>query len=132
MPKDGLQAKFSVYHGGAAGLVFGKAGPGQYADEVVTSQEVVSVRDRIDATADKSLNADEAEIIVELENENQLKKHVQHAVGSLEVPMTDQQLEEKFLDQVGLVLGLEGARKASETAWQLGNVKNVVESLKYL
>lgn len=125
-PQDGLQAKFSVYHGGAIGLVLGKAGPAQYADEVVTSEEIVSVRDRISAVADKTLGADEAEIVVEFEDGHEaLTKHVKHAIGSLEVPMTDEQLQEKFLDQVHPVLGMDGAKKASEAAWGLGKLHDI-------
>ena len=33
-PADGLQAKFSVYHGCAAGLVFGRAAEDEFSDEV--------------------------------------------------------------------------------------------------
>ena len=29
-PQDGLQGKFSVYHGFAAGLIFGRAGEDEY------------------------------------------------------------------------------------------------------
>ena len=118
-PKDGLQAKFSVFHGGAIGLMLGKAGPAQYDDQVVLSDEIVSVRDVIEATADKSLGADETHIELTLKDGGTMVKHVQHALGSLEVPMTDKQLEEKFLDQAGLVLGAGGAKKASDTCWKL-------------
>lgn len=124
-PQDGLQAKFSVYHGAAIGLVLGKAGPAQYADDVVTSDEIVSVRDKIDAEADQKLGADETEIVVEFQDGKQLKKHVKHAIGSLEVPLTDEQLQEKFLDQVSLVLGEKGAKKASDTAWGLKDAGDV-------
>ncbi|KAF7319771.1 2-methylcitrate dehydratase [Mycena kentingensis (nom. inval.)] len=118
-PEDGLQAKFSVYHGGAVGLVLGKAGPAQYTDEVVLSPEIIAVRDKITATADAALGADEAEIVVTLEDGTEFKKHVVHAVGSLEVPMNREQLEEKFVDQVSLVLSLDGAKNASQAAWSL-------------
>lgn len=124
-PEDGLQAKFSVYHGGAVGLVLGKAGPAQYEDEVVVSQEVVGVRDRIGATGDGKLGPDEAEIVVEFQDGRTLTKHVKHAIGSLEVPMTDQRLEDKFIDQVSPVLGREGARKASESCWTLKGAGDV-------
>jgi aconitate decarboxylase len=131
-PKDGLQAKFSVYHGGAIGLVLGKAGPAQYDDKVVTSQEITSVRDKIDATADDSIKADEADIVIEFEGRGTLRKHIEHAIGSLEVPMTDEQLKEKFIDQVTPVLGQEGTQTASKTCWSLAessNVSSLVTSL---
>ncbi|KIW94631.1 uncharacterized protein Z519_04607 [Cladophialophora bantiana CBS 173.52] len=132
-PQDGLQAKFSVYHGGAVGLVLGKAGPTQYEDNVVTSPEIVSVRDKIAATADATLGADEAEIVVEFTSTSSaLTRHVKHAIGSLEVPMTDAQLHEKFIDQVSPVLGTEGARKASDAALALRAVADVAGMAKTL
>ncbi|KAJ7031526.1 2-methylcitrate dehydratase [Mycena alexandri] len=129
-PQDGLQAKFSVYHGGAIGLVLGKAGPAQYEDAVVLSAEIVGVRDKISATADESLGADETKITVELSNGKTLTKHVVHAIGSVEVPMTNAQLEDKFIDQVSLVLGADGAQAASKACWALqasGSVADIVK-----
>jgi len=129
-PRDGLQAKFSVYHGGAIGLVLGKAGPAQYEDVVVLSDEIVSVRDRIEAEADKGLAADETYITLTLRDGRKIEKHVKHALGSLEVPMTDEQLEEKFVDQCALVLGEEGTKRASERCWGLESSKDVGEIVR--
>ncbi|KIW17793.1 hypothetical protein PV08_04988 [Exophiala spinifera] len=131
-PQDGLQAKFSVYHGGAAGLVFGKAGPGGYEDAVVKSDEIITVRDKIDAFADANLGPDETVIVAELRDGTSLKKHVGHAIGSLEVPMTDEQLEAKFIDQVGRVLGSQQASEASRACWAVGSVGNVEELVRTL
>ncbi|KAJ7785640.1 2-methylcitrate dehydratase [Mycena metata] len=129
-PQDGLQAKFSVYHGGAIGLVLGKAGPAQYEDAVVLSAEIVEVRDKISATADESLGADETKITVELSNGKSLTKHVVHAIGSVEVPMTNAQLEDKFVDQVSLVLGADGAQAASKACWALQGSESVADIVK--
>ena len=79
-PRDGLEAKFSVFHGCAIGLLYGKAGPAQYADEVVTSAEVVSVRDKVSIEADSSLAADEAYFSLAHSDGTKLEKHVAHAV----------------------------------------------------
>ncbi|KAJ7171737.1 2-methylcitrate dehydratase [Mycena crocata] len=131
-PQDGLQAKFSIYHGGAIGLVLGKAGPAQYQDSVVLSPEIVSVRDKILATADDHLGADETEITLNLSNGTTMMKHVQHAIGSIEVPMTTTQLEEKFIDQVSQVLGAEGAQHASKSCWALessASIQDLAQSI---
>ncbi|KAJ7451121.1 2-methylcitrate dehydratase [Mycena latifolia] len=129
-PQDGLQAKFSVYHGGAVGLVLGKAGPAQYEDSVVLSADIVSVRDKISATADEALGADETEITLDLSNGTTLTKHVRHAIGSVEVPMTTTQLEDKFIDQVSLVLGAEGAQRASKACWALQGSESIADLAK--
>jgi len=126
-PKDGLQAKFSVYHAGSVSLILGKAGPAQYEDKVVQSQEIVTVRSKIDATIDPSFAANEADIALTLQNGAVLTKHVAHAIGSLDVPMSDKQLEEKFLDQVGPSLGMKRAQEASHVLWSVASVDSVAE-----
>lgn len=131
-PKDGLEGKFSVFHGGAVGLLYSKAGPAQYADDVVTSSEVVALRDKIEATTDEGLKADETYLTVYFADGSKMEKHVEHAVGSLEVPMTDEQLTEKFVDQAALVLGKRAARAASDAAWTIAEAGDVSEVLKSL
>lgn len=131
-PGDGLEAKFSVYHGGAVGLLYGKATPAQYEDDVVLNPQVTSLREKIHATVDDRLRADECHIVVEFADSEtgRIEKHVDHAVGSLEVPMSDTQLTEKFLDQCEPVLGLEQAKKASEWCWgfeRIGDIRQIGE-----
>ena len=131
-PKDGLEAKFSVFHGCAVGFLYGKAGPAQYADSVVTDPAVIAVRDKIDASPDESLRADETVLVAHFVDGARLGKHVDHAIGSLEVPMTDEQLTEKFIDQSALVLGPDGAKGVSDIAWQIGSSDDVCAVLRKL
>ncbi len=49
MPQDGLQGKFSVYHGCAVGLIFGRAGEEEFSDHIVRRDDVVALRDKINA-----------------------------------------------------------------------------------
>jgi aconitate decarboxylase len=129
-PRDGLEAKFSVYHGCAVGLLYGKAGPAEYADEIVTSTEVVSVRDMVSIEADPSLAADEAYLSLDHSDGTKLEKHVEHAVGSLQVPMTDEQLTVKFIDQVSLVVGKDAATRWSEKAWDICNARDIGQKIR--
>ena len=129
-PHDGLEAKFSVYHGCAVGLLYGKAGPAQYEDGVVTNVEVMGLRDRVGITADASMNADEAHLSLTHQH-GSVERHVEHAVGSSEVPMTDEQLERKFLDQVSPILGKSMSTQASEAAWALGDAEDVLPLMRH-
>ena len=54
-PSDGLQGKFSVYHGCAAGLIYGRAGEEEFADAVVNDPRVVALRDKVQATVDDTI-----------------------------------------------------------------------------
>jgi len=131
-PKDGLEGKFSVFHGGAIGLIFGKGTPSQYEDAVVQDSGVIAVRDRIDATADKSLGADETKLVLTMNDGRTLEKHVVHAVGSREVPMGEEMLEAKFKDQCVGVLGEEGVEAASKACWGIEGVEDVRDLVKVL
>lgn len=130
-PKDGLQGKFSVYHGGACGLIFGKATPSQYDDAVVQDVKVIAVRDRIQADIDDSLAADETKIVVQFKGGRSLEKHVQHAVGSMEVPLDEQSLQEKFVDQCQRILGVD-ANAASDALWKVENVEDIAAITKLI
>ena len=55
-PADGLQAKFSVYHGCAVGLIFGRAGEPEYDDAIVTRDDVVALRRKVVATVDDAID----------------------------------------------------------------------------
>ncbi|ROV90347.1 hypothetical protein VMCG_09717 [Cytospora schulzeri] len=130
-PKDGLQGKFSVYHGGACGLIFGKATPSQYDDSVVQDAKVIGVRDRITAEIDQGLGADETLVVVTMKGGKKLEKHVQHAVGSMEVPLDEHRLQEKFLDQCQKVLG-DGTKAASDALWAIEDVEDIATITKIL
>lgn len=127
-PRDGLEGKFSVYHGCAVGLLYGKASPAQYEDEVVISDVVTKLRNKVEITANDSIRADEARLHVRLRDER-VERHVVHALGSLVVPMTDEQLIEKFLDQVSNVLGYSAALRASEAAWSMADAEDILPLL---
>src|SRR4030095_911060 len=49
-PKDGLEAKVSVYHGCAAGLTFGRAAEEEFADDIVNRAHMVALRRKVVAT----------------------------------------------------------------------------------
>jgi len=58
------------------------------------------------------------------DGKNLFEKHIEHALGSLEVEMTDEQLEKKFIDQTELVIG-KSAQAASDACWKLEEVDDV-------
>jgi aconitate decarboxylase len=126
-PRDGLEGKFSVYHGGAVGLLFGRATPAQYEDDVVIDPRVVGIREKIKVEVDEGMRADECFIEAQLDGGDADSRtvHVEHAVGSLERPMTDEQLTEKYIDQCLPVLGQERAEKASRWCWGLEKLVDV-------
>jgi 2-methylcitrate dehydratase PrpD len=95
-PQTGLEGKFSVYHSAAVALIHGAAGEAQYGDNVVSDPVVVGLRDRVDAAVSESLHEDQARVAIHLRDGRTLERFVEHAVGSIDMPMSDADLEAKF------------------------------------
>jgi 2-methylcitrate dehydratase PrpD len=110
-PKDGLQGKFSVYHGCAVGLIHGRAGEGEFTDEVVNDPRVVALRDKVRAAVDDSILEEAAVVTALLRDGRSVEVRVDHAIGSLRNPLSDAQLEAKFDALVAPVLGEARSRE---------------------
>lgn len=130
-PKDELQAKFSVFHGAAIGLIYGKGTPSEYEDAIVQDASLIALRDKVDAKSDASLGADQALITVTMNDGVFLEKYVLHAVGSVKVPMDDAMLQRKFKDQCVSVLG-DATDAASEACLGIEKLSDVAILSNYL
>ena len=95
-PVDGLQAKFSVYHGCAAGLSLGQAGEDAFSDELVNRPDMVALRRKVVATVDDAIDEASADVTAVLSDGRRVHVFVEHAIGSLQRPMSDDQLAAKF------------------------------------
>jgi 2-methylcitrate dehydratase PrpD len=126
-PQDGLQGKFSVYHGFAAGLVFGRAGEGEYEDHIVTREDMVALRRKVVATVDDSIDEASADVTAVLKDGRRVRVFVEHAIGSLQRPMTDRDLEAKFHSLADPVIGAARASRLIECCWDLAKLKDVVK-----
>jgi 2-methylcitrate dehydratase PrpD len=104
-PRTGLEAKFSVYHACAAGIVFGQAGEAEFSDAVVTRPDVIALRDRIRASVDDGIGEASADVVVTCKDGRRLHAFVEHAIGSMQRPMSDADLARKFHGLVDPILG---------------------------
>jgi 2-methylcitrate dehydratase PrpD len=124
-PADGLQGKFSVYHGCACGLMFGKAGEDQYADAIVTRPDMVALRRKVVATVNDSIDEASVDVTAVLKDGRKVHVFVKHAIGSLENPMTDAMLESKFHDLSDPVIGKSRTDALIAACWKLAGTADV-------
>jgi 2-methylcitrate dehydratase PrpD len=124
-PRDGLQGKFSVYHGCAVGLIHGRAGEDEFSDAVVNDPRVVALRNRVVATVDDGIDEAAVRVTAVLADGRRVEVRVDHAIGSLQNPLTDAQLEAKFSDLVVPVLGAGKARQVTAACWSLASMTDV-------
>jgi 2-methylcitrate dehydratase PrpD len=124
-PQDGLQGKFSVYHGFAAGLVFGRAGEAEFQDEIVRREDIASLRRKVVATVDPKVAEDCADVTAILKDGRKVHVSVEHAIGSLERPMSDADLEAKFHALADPVIGKAKTGLLIEACRGLGAARDV-------
>jgi 2-methylcitrate dehydratase PrpD len=118
-PQTGLEGKFSVYHSVAIALERGKAGLAEYSDEAVRDPQTVALRARVRVVTDPAVRSDEAYLVVTTKDGHTFTKHVEHAIGSLERPMSNADLEEKFRALAAIALPEQQANKLLSMSWNL-------------
>jgi 2-methylcitrate dehydratase PrpD len=124
-PADGLQGKFSVYHGCAAGLIFGRAGEEEFSDEIVRRADVVAVRRKVAASVDDAIREESADATAILTGGRKVHVFVEHAIGSLARPLTDADLEAKFHALADPVIGRARAGDLIAAWWQTAAAADV-------
>jgi 2-methylcitrate dehydratase PrpD len=97
-PATGLEGKFSVYFAAAVAIATGAAGVKQFTDEWVRQPAVVVLRDRVVATVDPKIGETQARAAITLKDGRRVEKFIEHAVGSVEQPMSDRDLDVKVRD----------------------------------
>ncbi|MES2840660.1 MAG: MmgE/PrpD family protein [Pseudomonadota bacterium] len=124
-PQDGLQGKFSVYHGCAVGLMYGRAAEEEFSDAVVTDPAVVALRDKVQATVDDSIAEEAVHVTAVLQDGRRVEVRVDHAIGSMQNPLTDVQLEAKFSSLVTPVLSADKAQAITAACRSLASLPDV-------
>jgi 2-methylcitrate dehydratase PrpD len=117
-PQTGLDGKFSVYFAAAVAIVRGAAGVVEFSDQMVKDPAIVALQDRVTATIDPSIHQDQVRAVVTLKDGRRLEKYVEHAVGSVDRPMTNADLEAKFLGNAVGVLPADRARALIDLCWR--------------
>jgi 2-methylcitrate dehydratase PrpD len=108
-PSTGLQSKFSTLHS---------------ADANATDPAIAALRQKVRPVADDTLRKDEAHAVITAAGRRH-EVHIEHASGTAENPMSDAQIEAKFLANASPVVGEERARRAAGFVWALEQQRDV-------
>jgi 2-methylcitrate dehydratase PrpD len=124
-PQHAYDAQVSVYHWAAAVLTHRAAGLKETSNECVRDPDVIALRRRVKASADETLGPDEVKATLTLKNGRTLHAHIAHCLGSAARPMSDAEMERKFLDQVEPMLSGPRARQLVEQCWNIAAAEDV-------
>ncbi len=123
----GLEGKFSVFHSAAVAVIDGAAGEEQYSDARVVDLDVVALREKVAAVVDPTVKEDAAHIEITMNDGTVHAKHVLHAIGSLNRPMSDADLERKFAKLCAPQLSVARVERLVAACWALDLATDAAE-----
>lgn len=124
-PLHGYDAQVSVYHWAAAALIHRAAELPQASDECVRDVQVAALRKRVHPQVHESIAPDEAQATLTLTNGRTLQRHIRGCLGSAARPMSDAQIERKFLRQAEQILPPQRAQELAEQCWGIASAQEV-------
>jgi len=119
-------ARVSIHHAVACGLMLGRAGPAEFAAPMVDEPAMVAMRGKVRAKLDASMADGVARVTVTLRSGAVLTETVEHARGSLQAPLSDADLEAKLRDCVregGVEIDCD---RLIDAVWALDRAESVV------
>jgi 2-methylcitrate dehydratase PrpD len=126
-PREGLEGKFSVYHAVAVALIEGAGGEKQFGDRAVNDPTVVSLRSKVVPVVTPGIDPAQVDMTVVLKDGRTLHRYIEHAVGSVEKPMTDRQLETKFADLADGIIPAPAIRQVMDACWHIETLASAAE-----
>ncbi len=129
-PRKGLEGRFSIYHSVAIALIEGAGGEKQFSDRAVNDPAVVALRSKVIPVETPGIETAQVDMTVVLKDGRALHRFIQHAVGSLAVPMSDQALEVKFSDLADGILPAPVIRQVMDLCWKVETLASTADIAK--
>jgi len=107
-PKDEFEAQVSLYQWVAATLIRGQAGIPEGTDQAIADPAIAALRDRIQVETDPEIPHDGGDVTVTLADGRRFHRSIRNCIGNRGRPMTDGELDAKFLS-AAQVLGARAA-----------------------
>ncbi len=126
-PRTGLEGKFSLYFCAALSLLKGQANQSQFTRGHVADPIIKKIMAKIDVQSNHEFSITQASIRVVLYDGTIHEHEVNRPKGYPDNPMTDEELEEKFMDLVFSWMGQKKAQRLFKRVQRLEDMKDVSE-----
>jgi 2-methylcitrate dehydratase PrpD len=125
-------AKVSIHHSVAVSLLFGSAGVREFSSEIVRAPAVVAFRAKVRAEVDNKLPVGAARVSVRTTGGDLFTIKIEHARGSLKLPMSDADIENKVKDSAAFGESGCNAERVIDAVWNLekaGDLRTLMDSV---
>ncbi|MGZ8208993.1 MAG: MmgE/PrpD family protein [Burkholderiales bacterium] len=129
-PEGEYQAKFSIQYTVAHALVHGSVRLNAFLPERMSDPDVRALMKKIEVVADPQLskgypNQRAAQVEIETNDGRKLAHFQPTRKGDPEMPLTDEELDDKFLELAAPVIGEAGARALLAELWRTEKLASV-------
>jgi 2-methylcitrate dehydratase PrpD len=129
-PEGGYQAKFSMQYTAAHALVYGSVRLDAFGPERLGNRDVQALMKKVECIADPELSKAfprqrAARVEIETTDGRRLSHFQPTRKGDPEMPLSDDELNGKFLELAAPVVGDAAARALLERLWRLETANNV-------
>jgi 2-methylcitrate dehydratase PrpD len=118
-------ARVSIHHCVACGLLIGAAGVAEFARETVFRPDVASLRQKVRAELDRSMPDGAARVSIRLASGETITETVMSPRGSLADPLTDRDIEAKLRDGVRTGGSRWDAERLIEAVWRFDTCDDI-------
>lgn len=134
-PEGAYQAKFSIQYTVAHALVHGSVRLNAFAPERLNDAEVRALMQKIEVVADPELSKGyptqrAAQVEIELNDGRRLAHFQPYRKGDPELPLTDEELNGKFIELAEPVIGSASARSLLDQLWRTDKLPSVEYAIK--
>ncbi len=98
-------------------LIEGAGGEKQFSDRAVRDGAIIELRRKVNPVIDAAIKPEQVEMSITLTDGRVLTKRIEHAIGSLERPMSDADLERKFKDLAEGIIPPQQIATVMERCW---------------
>ncbi len=138
-PQTALEGKFSLQYCMAIAIVDREVGLGQFTDDKVQNAQIQKLITKVRYTHPPEIGSASAdsmrgrvEVAVRLKNGTEFSKPVEAAKGDPRNPLSQEEMESKFLDCARLVFSPQDARRCLDNILQLEHIRDISELMKLL
>ena len=122
-PKDELQAHVSLHHWVAVAFIRGTARIQDMDTETaVKDPALMAFQSKVEAVLNPAIAADGTEVTVTMTDGSVHVCKIEHGIGSALNPMSDADLERKFVDMAEPVIGAVRTRELVGKSWGIGTL----------
>jgi 2-methylcitrate dehydratase PrpD len=130
VPETGLQGKFCMGYLLARAIIDGKVSLDSFTDQAVRDRNVLALAEKVQMRLDSSLKASSpggrpCRVTIRLKNSRVHSRQAEHAKGSPEIPMTQDEVKTKFADCARRVIDDASTGRALDYLEQLETLEDI-------